>query len=64
MALDLVYARGGTRWVRMLRAKGVTACDGREVLVAQGAAAFTRFFPGSAAPVEVMRGAVERALRD
>jgi len=64
MALDLVYARGGTRWVRMLRAKGVTACDGREVLVAQGAAAFTRFFPGSAAPVEVMRAAVERALRD
>lgn len=64
MALDLVYARGGTRWVRTLRAKGVAACDGREVLVAQGAAAFNRFFPGSAAPVEVMRAAVERALRD
>ena len=65
MALDLVYARGGgTRWVRLLRAKGVAASDGREVLVAQGAAAFTRFFPGSAAPVEVMRAAVERALRD
>ena len=65
MALDLVYARGGgTRWVRTLLAKGVTACDGREVLVAQGAAAFSRFFPGTAAPVEVMRAAVERALRD
>jgi shikimate dehydrogenase len=64
MALDLVYARGGTRWVRLLRAKGVAACDGREVLVAQGAAAFNRFFPGATAPVEVMRAAVERALRD
>jgi len=64
VALDLVYARGGTRWVRMLLAKGVRAADGREVLVAQGAAAFTRFFPGTAAPVDVMRAAVERALRD
>ena len=32
-------------------------------LVRQGAAAFTRFFPGQAAPVEVMRAAVNRALR-
>ena len=65
MALDLVYARGGTRWVRAVRerGKGVTVCDGREVLVRQGAAAFSRFFPGIAAPVEVMRAAVERALR-
>jgi shikimate 5-dehydrogenase len=66
MALDLVYARGGTPWVRTLRerVKGIAACDGREVLVRQGAAAFNRFFPGTAAPVEVMRAAVERALRD
>jgi shikimate dehydrogenase len=64
VALDLVYVRGGTHWVRLLLAKGVTARDGREVLVAQGAAAFSRFFPGTAAPVEVMRAAVERALRD
>jgi shikimate dehydrogenase len=65
MALDLVYAPGGTRWVRALRGRGrsVTAYDGREVLVRQGAAAFSRFFPGVAAPVEVMRAAVERALR-
>ena len=63
MALDLVYAHGGTRWVRTLQAKGLTASDGREVLVRQGAAAFRRFFPGTAAPVEVMRAAVERALR-
>lgn len=63
VALDLVYARGETRWVRTLRAAGVQAQDGRELLVRQGAAAFSRFFPGQSAPVEVMRAAVERALR-
>ncbi len=63
VALDLVYARGETRWVRALRARGVAARDGRDVLVRQGAAAFARFFPGVAAPIEVMRAAVERALR-
>jgi len=62
-ALDLVYAPGGTRWARTLRAAGVPAQDGREVLVQQGAAAFARFFPDRAAPVEVMRAAVDRALR-
>lgn len=63
-ALDLVYARGETRWVRALRAAGVRAGDGREMLVQQGAAAFSRFFPGALAPIEVMRAAVARALRD
>jgi shikimate dehydrogenase len=62
-ALDLVYAAGETRWVRALRGRGVTARDGREMLVQQGAAAFARFFPGTAAPVDVMRAAVDRALR-
>jgi len=61
-ALDLVYAPGGTRWVRTLTAAGVRAQDGREVLVHQGAAAFSRFFPEAAAPLEVMRAAVNRAL--
>lgn len=63
MALDLVYAPGETRWVHGLRERGVTARDGREMLVQQGAAAFGRFFPGVAAPIEVMRAAVRRALR-
>lgn len=62
-ALDLVYAPGETRWVRTLRAAGVQAQDGREMLVQQGVAAFTRFFPQSVPPVEVMRAAVGRALR-
>jgi shikimate dehydrogenase len=62
-ALDLVYAPGETRWVHALRERGVEAADGREMLVQQGAAAFARFFPGEDAPVDVMRAAVERALR-
>jgi shikimate dehydrogenase len=63
VALDLVYAPGETRWVRTLRAAGVRAQDGREMLVQQGVAAFSRFFPHTFAPVEVMRAAVGRALR-
>lgn len=65
VALDLVYFGGETQWVRALRALGVRAGDGRGMLVHQGAAAFARFFPDLAgpAPVAVMRGAVDRALR-
>lgn len=62
VALDLVYAAGGTRWVTALRVAGLRAADGRDVLVAQGAAAFSRWFPKVAPPVEVMRAAVARAL--
>ena len=63
VALDLVYAPGETRWVRTLRKHGIEARDGREMLVHQGAASFARFFPGTAAPIDVMRAAVDRALR-
>ncbi len=63
VALDLVYARGETRWVRALRARGLRAADGREMLVAQGAAAFERWFPRVPAPRDVMRAAVDAALR-
>ena len=62
-ALDLVYRPGASRWVRELLAHGVAARDGRGVLVRQGALAWQRFFPEQSAPVEVMRAAVERALR-
>jgi len=48
--------------VRALRAGGIPAHDGREMLVQQGVAAFARFFPGHPAPVEVMRAAVHHAL--
>jgi shikimate 5-dehydrogenase len=60
--LDLVYARGETKLVRAATKQGVRAADGRGVLVAQGVAAFHHFF-GVDAPEEVMRAAVEDALR-
>ncbi|HET7601235.1 MAG TPA: shikimate dehydrogenase [Gemmatimonadales bacterium] len=63
VALDLVYARGETAWVRALRFQGLRAADGRAVLVAQGAAAFERWFPGVRAPREIMGAAVDAALR-
>jgi shikimate dehydrogenase len=63
-ALDLVYQAGETRWVRELRRQGVAARDGRGVLVRQGAAAWERFFPDEPAPAEIMRAAVDCALRD
>jgi shikimate dehydrogenase len=62
-ALDLVYRPGNSRWVRQLSRRGVPARDGRGVLVRQGALAWKRFFPQESPPVEVMRAAVERALR-
>lgn len=64
VVLDLVYRRGGTVWVKAVAKRKGRVSDGRAMLVAQGAAAFERFFPGIHAPVEVMRAAVDRALRD
>ena len=61
-ALDLVYRRGETAWVRAMRAAGRVAADGREVLVEQGAAGFEHWFPKRKAPREIMRAAVRAAL--
>jgi shikimate dehydrogenase len=63
VGLDLVYRRGETPWVRALRGQGLGAADGRGMLVAQGAAAFERWFPDGPAPREIMRAAVDAALR-
>ena len=63
VALDMVYAAGETAWVRAIRPRVRRAADGRTMLVAQGAAAFERWFPGKHAPREVMRAAVNAALR-
>lgn len=63
VALDMVYAAGETQWVRTMRSRVRSAADGRTMLVAQGAAAFHRWFPARHAPVEVMRAAVNTALR-
>ena len=62
VALDLVYAKGETSWVRTLRSLGRRAADGRTVLVEQGAASFERWFEPQVAPREVMRAAVRTAL--
>jgi shikimate dehydrogenase len=61
-ALDLVYRRGETSWVRLQREAGRRAADGREVLLAQGAAAISRWFPKQTPPVDVMRAALHAAL--
>ncbi len=62
-AFDMVYHTGETPWVRAMRAAGRRAADGREMLVAQGAGALQRWFPGVSAPTEIMRAAVDAALR-
>lgn len=58
-ALDLVYSPAETAWVRGLRAVGIPAVDGLEMLVRQGAAAFERWW-GIPAPMEAMRAALPR----
>jgi len=63
VALDMVYRTGETPWVRAMRASGRRAADGRGMLVAQGAGALQRWFPGVAPPTEIMRAVVDAALR-
>jgi len=58
-ALDLVYSPAETPWVRALRAGGIPAADGLEMLLRQGAAAFERWW-GVPAPLEAMRAALPR----
>ena len=63
MVLDLVYrADETTALVRACSAIGLRAADGREVLLAQGAASWRIWFPGVTPPVEVMRAALDGRL--
>jgi shikimate dehydrogenase len=57
LAIDLYYTDGPTPYMRAMSAQGWTSLDGRELLVAQGALAFT-FWLGVPAPIEAMRTAV------
>lgn len=69
LALDLVYVKApaegengddpvaGTAWTRAATARGISAADGLEVLVRQGAACYPRWF-GVEAPVETLRRAL------
>jgi shikimate dehydrogenase len=63
VAFDMVYAPGETAWIRSVKSRVRRSGDGRAMLVAQGAAAFQRWFPAKRAPVEVMRAAIDVALR-
>ncbi|HEX2188019.1 MAG TPA: hypothetical protein VHG51_03925 [Longimicrobiaceae bacterium] len=62
-ALDLVYSPTETAWVRALRERGVPAADGLEMLIAQGAAAWERWW-GTPAPMAAMRAALPRRGAD
>ena len=57
-ALDLVYAPGGTPWVRAARADDIPAADGLSMLVHQAAAAFERWWQ-QPAPIDAMRAALQ-----
>lgn len=57
--LDLTYRSDGpTELVRLARARGLPAEDGREMLIVQGAAAWQTWWPGIVPPTEVMRAAL------
>ena len=56
--MDLAYRAGETAWVRAARVAGHRAADGREMLLAQGAHAFERWF-GFAPDLDVMRAALD-----
>jgi shikimate dehydrogenase len=55
--MDLAYREGETPWVRAARAAGHPAADGLEMLIAQGAHAFERWF-GFPPDLTVMRAAL------
>ena len=61
-ALDLVYGRADTPFLAAARARGAQALDGRGMLVAQAARAFSRW-TGVPAPRAAMVAAAEVALR-
>ena len=58
LVLDLIYAK--TRLLRDAEAAGCTVADGEQMLLHQGAAAFT-LWTGNPAPVEVMQKALSTA---
>jgi shikimate dehydrogenase len=59
-AMDLVYGREKTSFVRSAEVLGVRSTDGMEMLVQQGAASFERWW-GRPAPIEAMRAAIRGA---
>jgi shikimate dehydrogenase len=60
-AMDLVYGREKTAFVRSAEALGIRSTDGMEMLVQQGAASFERWW-GQPAPIDAMRTAIHSSL--
>jgi shikimate 5-dehydrogenase len=58
LVLDLIYAK--TRLLREAEAAGCTVSDGEQMLLHQGAAAFT-LWTGMPAPIELMQRALSEA---
>ncbi|WP_232666085.1 shikimate dehydrogenase family protein [Pseudonocardia sp. TRM90224] len=63
VVFDVVYVPAETELVRRARARGMRAANGDRMLIAQAAAAWTRW-TGLADPTEVMRSAVAPLLAD
>lgn len=61
-AFDMVYAAGGTAWIRHARALGIRAAGGLDMLVGQAALSLERWFPGREAPFDAMREAAVAEL--
>lgn len=57
-ALDVVYSPDGTPWVHHVRAHGISAVDGKEMLLQQGVAAFRRWWRAEP-PIDAMRAALD-----
>ncbi len=62
-AFDLTYrADGTTEWITACRSRGLATADGRDMLLAQGAASWRVWFPGIDPPRDVMRTALDGRL--
>jgi shikimate dehydrogenase len=59
-AMDLIYGKSRTPFLRAAEAYGVRTTDGLEMLIQQAAASFERWW-GEPAPVERMRAALAEA---
>ena len=62
LVFDLVYNLGETRLMKVARGKGCRVVGGLGMLAHQGAVSF-QLWTGRKAPLEVMRGALEKKFR-
>lgn len=62
IAYDLIYTPNPTKFLQQAQKIGVTAIDGLEMLVQQGAAALKIWLQRESVPVDVMRQALQKHL--